>query len=89
MTCLRAAGQERGRDRWMFAAQPPCPLPVWFAANSVLKILRVIRVINSFNPKTQVKCLYQSPRATRAAPDPRRRSCFTKASVPKAGENIC
>lgn len=42
-------------------------VPVWFPTNSVIKILRLIRVINPFYPQTGAKCLpeYKSTRAIR------------------------
>lgn len=42
-------------------------MPVWFPSNSVIKILRLIRVINPFYPQTGAKCLpeYKSTGAIR------------------------
>lgn len=66
-------------------------VPVWFHSNSVIKILRLIRVINSFYPQTQVKCLpeYKSTRAIRVPLIVATGPASQRPVFLLAGENTC
>lgn len=51
MTYLRATGQERGRDRWMFAAQPPCPCLSDLRLTQCLKYWESLELLILSTPK--------------------------------------